>query len=79
MKEFRYFTNSFPRDYVFGPLGSGSVITCTDPDLDPGPSINKQKKFIKTLISAVRIQGSGFVSKCHGYGTCLEAAIYHIL
>jgi hypothetical protein len=25
--------------YVFGPLGSGSVIICTDPD----PSINKRK------------------------------------
>ncbi len=29
-----------PDLYVFGPLGSGSVIICTGPD----PSINKQKK-----------------------------------
>ncbi len=31
--------------YVFGP--SGSVIICTDPDLDSDPSINKQKSFKK--------------------------------
>jgi hypothetical protein len=29
-----------PDPYVFGPPGSGSVIICTDPDLDP--SIKKQ-------------------------------------
>jgi len=29
--------------YVFGPPGSGSVIICTDPDLDQDTSINKQK------------------------------------
>jgi hypothetical protein len=28
-----------PNPYVFSPVGSGSVIICTDPD----PSINKQK------------------------------------
>jgi hypothetical protein len=26
-----------------GALGSGSAITCTDPDVDPAPFINKQK------------------------------------
>jgi hypothetical protein len=30
-----------PDMYVFGPPGSGSVIICTD--LDPDPSIKKQK------------------------------------
>jgi hypothetical protein len=34
---------------VYGPPESGSSIICTDPD----PSINKQKKVEKTLISAV--------------------------
>jgi hypothetical protein len=35
-----------PDPYVFGPLGAGSgfVIICTDPDLDP--SINRQKSKI---------------------------------
>ena len=39
--------------YVFGP--SGSVIICTDPELDtdPDPSINKQKKIRKPLISII--------------------------
>ncbi len=37
--------NSVPNPYVFGPLGSRSVIICTDPD--PDPSINKQKVWDK--------------------------------
>ncbi len=32
-----------PDPVSFGPPGSGSVIVCTDPDLDPDPSIIKQK------------------------------------
>jgi hypothetical protein len=28
---------------VFGPLGFGSVIICTDPNSDPDPSINSKK------------------------------------
>jgi hypothetical protein len=32
-----------PDSYDFGPSGSGSTIICTDPDLDPDPSITKQK------------------------------------
>ncbi len=32
-----------PDPYVFGPPGSGSIIICMDPDLDPDPSIIKQK------------------------------------
>ncbi len=38
-----------PDLFVFGPPGSGSVIICTDPDLDP--SSNKQKSK-KTFISS---------------------------
>jgi hypothetical protein len=38
---------------VLGPPGSGSVIICTDPDLDLGSSINKQNNYKKTLISTV--------------------------
>jgi hypothetical protein len=33
--------------------GSGSVIICTDPDLDLDPSINKQNKVRTTLISNI--------------------------
>ncbi len=40
-----------PDPYVFGPPGSGSVITCTNPDPDPSTS----KKSKKTL--RIRIQG----------------------
>jgi hypothetical protein len=42
-------------DPYVGHPGSGSVIICTYPDLDsdPDPSINKQKKVRKTLISTV--------------------------
>jgi hypothetical protein len=38
----------------FGPPGSGSgyVIICTDPDLDPDPFNNKQKKR-NALISTI--------------------------
>jgi hypothetical protein len=43
-----------PDPYVSLPTGSGSVIICTDPD----PSINKQKKKKKTLISSTYIANS---------------------
>jgi hypothetical protein len=34
-----------PDPYVFGPPGSGPIISCTDPD----PSINNQKNSKKNL------------------------------
>jgi|LakMenE18May11ns_1017448.scaffolds.fasta_scaffold7901300_1 hypothetical protein len=43
--------NSVPDPKIVGPLGSGTVIICTDPG--PGPSIEKLKKLRNTLISTV--------------------------
>ncbi len=34
--------DTYPDQYVFGPPWPGSVIFCTDQDLDPDPSIIKQ-------------------------------------